>query len=312
MKILVTGGAGFIGRHLVNFFLKNNREVWVIDNLVTGSESNIKEFLPNKNFHFIKADLVDFDYPNLPSFELVYDLASPASPIDFEKLAFEIIKVNSVGLWRLMDFFVKSKSRRFVFASTSEVYGDPEVDPQPETYFGNVHTTGRRAAYDEGKRFAEAIISNYIRKYDVDARIARIFNTYGPYMKKRDGRFISNFVAQAITGQPMTIYGDGSQTRSSCYVFDMVNGLNLLGSKENLKGEIINIGNPDERQVADVAKLIKKLTNSSSPIVFKPIGEDDPQRRCPDITRAKKLLGWTPKVELEEGLKLTIEYFRSL
>lgn len=312
MKTLITGGAGFIGSHLVRLFLDKGHGVWAIDNFITGNRRNIKDFSGNKNFHFIEADIIDYDYSGLPSFDLVYDLASPASPADFDKLSFEIFKANSIGVINTLDFFVTSRSKVFVFASTSEVYGDPEVNPQPESYFGSVHTTGPRAVYDEGKRFAEAVTSAYIRKYDIDARTARIFNTYGPNMNRADGRFISNFINQALDNKPLTVYGDGKQTRSSCYVSDMVSGLYLLGSNENLKGEIINLGNPDERTVLEVAELVKKLTNSESPIVFKPIGEDDPKKRCPDISKAKKLLGWNPKVGLEEGLKLTIDYFKNL
>src|SRR3990167_2747381 len=312
MKVLITGGAGFIGFILVLFFLDKGNEVWAIDNFVTGNRGNIKDFSGNKNFHFIEADIIEYDYSGLPGFDLVYDLASPASPADFERLSFEIFKVNSIGVINILDFFVKSKSKTFVFASTSEVYGDPEVSPQPETYFGNVHTTGRRSPYDEGKRFAEAVIAAYTRKYKIDTRLARIFNTYGPNMNREDGRFISNFINQALTGKPLTVYGEGLQTRSSCYVSDMVSGLYLLGIKKNLKGEIINIGNPDERTVLEVAELVKKLVNTESEIIYKPIGEDDPKRRCPDIAKAKKLLEWSPKVNLEEGLKLTIDYFKHL
>jgi len=312
MKILITGGAGFIGSHLVKHYLKNSQTVYVIDNYLTGKKENLKEILNNKNLHLIQADLINFDLSSLPQFDFVYDLASPASPAVFKKLSFEIFKVNSIGLIRLLDFFVKSKSKTFVFTSSSEIYGDAKISPQPETYFGNVHTTGPRSSYDEGKRFAEAVIAAYIRKYNFDFRIARLFNTYGPFMNKNDGRFISNFINQAITNKPMTIYGDGQQTRSSCYVSDMVAGLVLLGEIKNLKGEIINLGNPDERKVIDVAVLIKKLTNSKSKIVFQSICEDDPKRRCPDIAKAKKLLEWQPKINLEEGLKLTIDYFKNL
>jgi len=312
MTVLITGGAGFIGSHLVKHYLKNNHSVTVIDNFVTGSIDNLKDINKNNSFHLIEADLVSFDYKDLPAFDIVYDLASPASPAVFEKLSFEIIKVNSLGLLKLMDFVIKSNTKTFVFSSTSEVYGDPQISPQPENYFGNVHTTGPRSPYDEGKRFAEAVIFAYIRKYNIDARIARIFNTYGPYMDKNDGRFISNFINQAINNQPITVYGDGSQTRSSCYVSDMVDGLVKLGETKNIKGEIINIGNPDERKVIDVARLIKTLTNSKSEIIFKPIGVDDPKKRCPDITKARKILNWKPKINLEEGLKKTIEYFKNL
>ena len=312
MNILITGGSGFIGSHLTKHYLKNGHSVTVIDNFITGNKNNLKEIINNKSLRLIEVDLVDYNYKDLSSFDIVFDLASPASPAVFKKLSFEIFKVNSIGLINLLDFFVKSKRKTFVFASTSEVYGDPKVNPQPETYYGNVHTTGPRSSYDEGKRFAEAVIAAYISKHNIDARIARIFNTYGPYMNKEDGRFISNFINQAINNQPLTIYGDGSQTRSSCYISDMVEALAALGEKNNLKGEIINIGNPDERKVVDVANLTKQMTGSNSQISFLPIEEDDPKKRCPDITKAKKLLGWEPKIKLEEGLKTTINYFKNL
>ncbi|MBI5127554.1 NAD-dependent epimerase/dehydratase family protein [Candidatus Roizmanbacteria bacterium] len=312
MKVLITGGAGFIGSHLVKHYLKNNHFVTVLDDYVTGSKKNLKEVSSDNNLNIIEANLIDFDFSNLTQFDIVYDLASPASPAVFEKLSFEIFKVNSIGLINLLDFFVKSRSKTFVFSSTSEVYGDPKVDPQPETYYGNVHTTGPRSSYDEGKRFAEAVIAAYVRKYSIDARTARIFNTYGPFMNKEDGRFISNFINQALNNKPITVFGDGTQTRSSCYVTDMVSGLVNLGETDNLKGEIINLGNPDERKVIDVAQLIKKMTSSDSEIVFKPIGEDDPKQRCPDIAKAKKLLVWEPIIKLEDGLKYTISYFRNI
>lgn len=310
MKILITGGAGFIGSHLVRYYLKNNHSVVVIDNYITGNKNNLREIVDNKLFQLIEADLIKFDFFSLPQFDIVFDLASPASPAAFEKLSFEIFKVNSIGLINLLDFFVRSKSKTFVFSSTSEVYGDPQISPQPETYFGNVHTSGPRSCYDEGKRFAETVINAYIRKYNIEARIARIFNTYGPFMDKDDGRFISNFINQAINNKPITVYGDGTQTRSSCYITDMIDGLVSLGEIKGLKGQIINLGNPDERKVIDVAKIIKKLTSSNSEIVFRPIGEDDPKKRCPDIAKAKKLLGWEPKIKLEDGLNKTIRYFK--
>ena len=312
MKILITGGAGFIGSHLSRFFIEKNHEVYVVDNLVTGNKKNIEGLLKNNLFHFIEKDIINYKFENLPSFDLVYDLASPASPAHFANLSEEILKVNSIGLLNLLEFFIKSKSKTFVFASTSEVYGDPKVDPQPETYFGNVNSFGPRACYDEGKRFAEAVIYSHLKKYDLDIRIVRIFNTYGPNMDKNDGRVISNFINQAITDKPITVYGDGSQTRSCCYVEDMVNGLSLLGTTANLKGEVINIGNPDERSVLEIANLIKKMTNSKSEIVYQKIGADDPKKRCPDITKSKKMLNWEPLTPLEKGLQLTIEYFKNI
>lgn len=312
MKILIAGGAGFIGSSLVKHYLKNNHQIYVIDNLITGKKENLKNELNNKNLHFFENDLINFDFSSFPQFDIVYDLASPASPALFLKIPLEIIKVNIFGLFKILDFFVKSQSKTFVFASTSEVYGDPLISPQNEDYNGNVKTTGVRAVYDESKRLAETIIFTYLRKYNVDVRIARIFNTYGPYMSKDDGRFISNFINQALEGKPITVYGDGQQTRSCCYIDDMIYGLVKLGEKKNIQGTIINLGNPDERKVIDVAYLIKKMTNSKSKIVFKKKMEDDPKQRKPDITRAKKILNWQPKISLEKGLRLTINYFKKI
>ena len=283
MKILITGGAGFIGSHLVRFFLDKKAEVWVIDNLITGSKKNLEKEMDNKDLHFENADIITFDYSKLPAFDLIYDLASPASPALFESLSLEILRVNSVGLTNLLDFMIKSKSKRLVFASTSEVYGDPLVDPQPENYLGNVNSFGPRACYDEAKRFAEATLYSYLKRYNLDLRLARIFNTYGPNMGKNDGRVISNFINQALESKPLTVYGDGEQTRACCYVSDMVSGLYLLGTVEGLAGQVTNIGNPDERKIIDIANLIKEKTGSKSEVVFLPIGKDDPKRRCPDI-----------------------------
>ena len=310
MNILITGGAGFIGSHLAKYFLKNNNSVTIIDNFVTGNKNNLP--LDSKNLSLIKADIINYNFSTLSSFDIIYDLASPASPKDFKKLSLEILKANSLGLINILDYFIKSKSKILVFASTSEVYGDPLEHPQRESYFGNVNPTGTRSCYDESKRFAEATLFAYQRRFDLDIRIARIFNTYGPNMKKDDGRVISNFINQALTDQPITIYGDGVQTRSCCYISDMVEGLVLLGTKNDIKKEIINLGNPEEKTINEIAGLIKKLTNSDSEIIFKPIGQDDPKKRCPDISKAKRILNWNPQINLEKGLKLTIEYFKSL
>jgi len=312
MNILITGGSGFIGSHLSKFHLAKNDEVIVIDNFVTGSKKNLKSEINNKNLKIIEEDVTNFDFSNPPSFDIIYDLASPASPKDFINLSIEILKANSLGLMNILDFFIKSNSKTLVFSSTSEVYGDPLEHPQKESYFGHVNPVGLRSCYDEGKRFAEALMMAYFRRYKKDIRIARIFNTYGPYMRKDDGRVISNFVNQAINNQPLTVYGNGAQTRSLCYVLDMVEGLYSLASAKNLSGEIINIGNPNEKTILEIADIIKKLTKSQSEIVFKSIGQDDPKKRCPDITKAKKLLNWQPKVNLEKGLIKTIEYFKNL
>jgi nucleoside-diphosphate-sugar epimerase len=308
MRILITGGAGFIGSHLTKFHLSKNDNVTVIDNFVTGNKDNLTN---NNNLKIIEADITNYNFSNLPAFDIIYDLASPASPKDFKNLSMEILKTNSVGLINLLDFFVKSNSGTFVFSSTSEIYGDPLEHPQKETYFGNVNSVGLRSCYDEGKRFAEALMMAYQRRFKSNIRIARIFNTYGPNMQKEDGRVISNLVNQAINNQPLTIYGNGKQTRSLCYVSDMVEGLYLLATTKNISGEIINIGNPNEKTILEIADIIKKLTGSKSEIVFKEIGADDPKRRCPDVSKAKKLLNWEPKVGLEDGLLKTINYFQN-
>jgi nucleoside-diphosphate-sugar epimerase len=312
MKILITGGAGFIGSHLTKFHLAKNDEVIVIDNFVTGNRKNLGSEINNGNLKIIEADIINFDFSSLPSFDIIYDLASPASPKDFEILPIEILKTNSLGLMNVLDFFIKSNGKTMVFSSTSEVYGDPLEHPQKESYFGHVNPVGIRSCYDEGKRFAEALMMAYFRKYKKDIRIARVFNTYGPYMKRNDGRVVSNFVNQAINNQPLTVYGNGSQTRSFCYVSDMIEGLYSLATTPNRAGEIINIGNPNEKTILEIADIIKKLSRSQSKIVFKTIGQDDPKKRCPDIIKAKKLLNWQPKINLEEGLKKTIEYFKSI
>jgi nucleoside-diphosphate-sugar epimerase len=308
MRILITGGAGFIGSHLTKFHLSKNDNVTVIDNFVTGNKDNLTN---NNNLKIIEADITNYNFSNLPAFDIIYDLASPASPKDFKNLSMEILKTNSVGLINLLDFFVKSNSGTFVFSSTSEIYGDPLEHPQKETYFGNVNSVGLRSCYDEGKRFAEALMMAYQRRFKSNIRIARIFNTYGPNMQKEDGRVVSNLVNQAINNQPLTIYGNGKQTRSLCYVSDMVEGLYLLATTKNISGEIINIGNPNEKTILEIADIIKKLTGSKSEIVFKEIGADDPKRRCPDVSKAKKLLNWEPKVGLEDGLLKTINYFQN-
>ena len=312
MKILITGGSGFIGSHLTKFHLSKNDQITVVDNFITGSKKNLESEIKNNNLKIIEADIIKFDFSTLEPFDLIYDLASPASPKDFIGLSIEILKTNSVGLMNVLDFFIKSNSGTLVFSSTSEVYGDPLAHPQKEDYFGNVNPVGLRSCYDEGKRFAESLMMAYFRKYKKDIRIARIFNTYGPYMKKDDGRVVSNFVNQAINDQPLTVYGDGSQTRSLCYVSDMVEGLYMLATTKDRAGEIINIGNPNEKTILEIADIIKKLSRSKSEITFKAIGADDPKKRCPDITKAKNLLNWQPKINLEDGLQKTIEYFKNI
>jgi len=313
MKVLITGGAGFIGSNLVDLHLKNNDSVYVVDNLITGAKKNIKSFLKNKNFHFYQSDILTFNFSFLTfNFDIVYHLASPASPVQYKKYPIETLLTNSQGTDNLIQFFKKSGSKSFILASTSEVYGDPLVHPQTEDYWGNVNPNGIRSCYDEGKRFAEALAMNYFRKYQLNIRIARIFNTYGPKMEKYDGRVISNFIIQSLTNQPITVYGDGRQTRSFCYISDMIKGLFLLATKNKLAGSVVNLGNSDEKSILDIAKLIKSMTKSQSKIIFKSIEADEPKKRKPNISKAKKLLGWQPYVALEKGLLKTISYFKTL
>lgn len=312
-KILITGVAGFLGSNLASFFLKKNQEVWGVDNFITGSLENIKPFITNRRFHFLKGDLINIKLNKLLnhlSFDIIYHLASPASPFQYQRFPIETLKVNSLATFSLLEFVKSSKSKIFIFASSSEVYGNPLVHPQKETDWGNVNPFGPRSCYDEGKRFGEAVCFSYLKKYNLDVRIARIFNTYGPNMEKNDGRAIANFIVQALQNKDITIYGNGRQSRSFCYVSDMILGLYLMAEKP-IKGEIINLGNDQEKRIIEIAQLIKKLTHSSSKIIFLPPLKDDPERRKPDITKAKKLLGWQPKVSLEEGLKLTIAYFKN-
>jgi len=310
MNILIAGGAGFIGSNLTNYHLKKKDHVFVIDNLITGSQKNIESFFPNTNFHFIEDDITKLNFSSLPGFDIIYHLASPASPVQYKKYPIETLLTNSIGTHNLLEFFKKSNSKSLVIASTSEVYGDPLIHPQTENYWGNVNPVGIRACYDEGKRFSEAISTTYFRKYNLNIRIARIFNTYGPNMEKEDGRVVSNFIYQALTNKPITIYGKGTQTRSFCYVSDMTKALYLLATTPNIRGEIINLGNPSEKSILELANIVKNLANSKSSIVFRPIDEDDPRQRKPDITKAKTKLNWEPKIPLKEGLLKTMEYFK--
>jgi len=310
MNILITGGAGFIGSNLAKFHLQKNDEVFVIDNLITGRLINIRDLIKNKRFIFFQTDLLNLKFNKLPSFDIIYHLASPASPPKFRLYPIEILEVNSVGTKKILDFILESKSGVLVFTSSSEVYGDPTVHPQTETYWGNVNPVGIRSPYNEGKRFAEALIMAYFRKFKLDLRIGRVFNTYGNNMDKNDGRVVSNFITQSLLNKPLTVYGDGTQTRSFCFVSDMILGLYKLATTKNIAGEIINLGNPTEKNILELAHLIKNITHSRSKIIFSSKKSDDPKRRKPDITKAKKLLGWEPKVSLEQGLSKTIEYYK--
>lgn len=317
--IYVAGGAGFIGSNLCEKLLKDGYSVVCIDNLLTSAENNITDLKKNSNFHFLNTDVTTLTpekVADLPKADYIFHLASPASPNKNGKRSYialpvETLLANTLGTYRLLEL-AKSHGARLLFASTSEVYGDPSVSPQPESYWGNVNPNGVRSCYDESKRCGEAFVMSYVRTYNVDARIVRIFNTYGPNMQEDDGRVVSNFIIQALANKPITIYGDGKQTRSFCYVDDLVDGLTRFMFGENLKGEVINIGNPNEKTIAEFATIIKALTGSHSPIEHMELPEDDPKQRKPDITKAKEKLGWEPKVTLEQGLQKTIAYFKHM
>lgn len=306
MKILVTGGAGFIGSFLCERLLEEGHDVICMDNLSTGKKSNIKHLLKNQKFKFLEHDVTK---PIELKIDSIFHLASPASPLDYQKLPIETSMVNSLGTFNMLESARKNNAR-FLLASTSEVYGDPLEHPQKETYWGNVNPFGVRSCYDESKRFAETLTMSFFRKYGLDIRIARIFNTFGPRMRKDDGRAIPNFIVQTLSGQPITVYGDGEQTRSFCFISDMIDGLMKLMFTDGFSGQVVNLGNKEEKSIISVARLIKNLTKSKSKIVFKPLPEDDPSRRKPDITKAKELLNWEPKVDFEDGLKKTIPWFK--
>jgi dTDP-glucose 4,6-dehydratase len=306
-KALVAGGAGFIGSHLCEFLLEKGYNVLAVDCLVTGREKNISHLSSNKNFKFLNHNIIE-PLQLVESFDEIYNLASPASPIDFEKIPDFILKTSSLGHMNLLELAKKTKAR-ILFASTSEVYGDPLVHPQVETYLGNVDCIGIRGCYDEAKRFGEAISMAYFRLHKVNIRIARIFNTYGPRMRPEDGRVIPNFFTQALAGKPLTIYGDGSQTRSLCYVKDLVAGLYALVQSQST--EPVNIGNPDEYTILELAKTVAKVCGANYKIESKPLPPSDPKKRKPDITKAKKLLNWVPEISLNDGMAHTLEYFKS-
>jgi len=307
-KIVVTGGAGFIGSHLCERLLNDGHKVICLDNLCTGTNENIAHLLNNKNFTYLQHDITKPLTIN-EEVNFIFHLASPASPVDYQRLPVETLLTGSSGTHNALEF-AREKDATFLLASSSEVYGDPDVHPQREDYWGNVNPIGPRSCYDEAKRFAEALTMAYYRKHAMDVRIVRIFNTYGPRMRKEDGRAIPNFITQALANRPITVYGDGSQTRSFCYVSDMVDGICRMMFSNNTEGEVINLGNPNEVTIRELAEKIKKRTNSSSEIAFKALPQDDPQRRCPDISKAREILNWEPKVDLDTGLNKTIKWFR--
>ncbi|MCR4287664.1 MAG: SDR family oxidoreductase [Deltaproteobacteria bacterium] len=306
MRVLVTGGAGFIGSHLCERLLKDGHEVICLDNFFTGRKANIAHLCADPMFELIRHDVT---LPILIEVDQIYNLACPASPVHYQYNPVKTIKTNVIGALNMLGL-AKRVRARILQASTSEVYGDPKVHPQTEDYWGNANPIGMRSCYDEGKRCAESLMFSYHRQNRVDIRVARIFNTYGPRMLENDGRVVSNFIVQALKGNEITVYGKGSQTRSFCYIDDMVDALVRLMNKEGIVGPV-NLGNPSEFTVLELADKVKKLTGSSSKILFKPLPPDDPAQRQPDISLAEKELGWKPYVALDDGLKATIEYFSS-
>jgi dTDP-glucose 4,6-dehydratase len=306
LRAVIAGGAGFLGSHLCDYLIERDWDVLSIDNLVTGNEGNVGHLIKHPRFRMVRHDVSQYiDVPG--PVEYVLNLASPASPVDYLKLPIQTLKVGALGTHNSLGLAMAKKAK-YLLASTSECYGDPQVSPQSESYWGHVNPIGPRGVYDEAKRFAEAMVMAYHRFHGVDTHIVRIFNTYGPRMRLNDGRALPNFVHQALTGQPITVYGDGRQTRSFCYVSDLIEGIyRLMNSDEH---EPVNIGNPQEITILEFAGRIRKLLGSEVPIIFKPLPQDDPKQRCPDISKAKRLLGWQPRVNLDEGLRLTLEFFR--
>jgi dTDP-glucose 4,6-dehydratase len=307
-RAVVTGGAGFLGSHLSDRLLAEGYDVVAVDNLVTGSEDNIAHLRGNPRFEYIAQDVTQ-PYTVAGPVDIVYHFASPASPVDYLELPLETLLVGSIGTHHTLDL-AREKGARFLMASTSEVYGDPTIHPQPEEYFGNVNPNGTRSVYDEAKRYAEAVTFAYRRKFGIDAKIVRIFNTYGERMRINDGRVVPAFISQALRGEPLTVFGDGHQTRSFCYVSDLIDGIFKLSVSE--QSGPINVGNPTERTMLEFASEILKATGSDSPVIHIPLPTaDDPKQRRPDISKARTLLGWEPRVPLEEGLKNTIAYFKT-
>lgn len=304
MRILVTGGAGFIGSHLIDRLMKEGHEVICLDNFYTGNKHNLLQWLDNPHFELIRHDITE---PIRLEVDQIYHLACPASPVHYQYNPIKTVKTNVIGTLNMLGLAKRVKAR-FLLASTSEVYGDPEVHPQVEEYRGSVNPIGIRSCYDEGKRIAETLAFDYHRENNVEIRVARIFNTYGPRMLENDGRVVSNFVAQALQGIPLTVYGEGQQTRSFCYVADLVEGLIRLMNGEHTGP--INLGNPDEYSILELAQAVQTLINPDAEIKFEPLPADDPRRRRPDITKAKTLLNWQPTIPLQDGLKLMIEDFR--
>lgn len=308
MRILITGGAGFLGSHLCDKLIADGHEVIVADNLYTGSKTNIAHLLSNPNFEFIRHDIT---FPLYLEVDAIYNLACPASPIHYQRHPVQTIKTSVIGAVNMLGL-AKRLNIPILQASTSEVYGDPKVSPQSEEYWGNVNPIGIRACYDEGKRAAETLFFDYARQYEVKVKVIRIFNTYGPRMHQNDGRVVSNFIVQALQGRDITIYGEGLQTRSFCYVSDLIQGMKLMmNSDKSIQGPV-NLGNPREFTIKSLAEKIIEMTGSKSKIVFQNLPSDDPKQRRPDISKARTALNWTPQIEIEEGLAKTIEYFKTI
>jgi len=306
MRIVLTGGAGFIGSHLTDKLMAEGHEVIIIDNLLTGSLNNIKQHEGNPKFKFMEHDISDA-LEIKEKLDFILHFASPASPVDYLKHPLETMEVGSLGTFNTLEMAVQHKAK-YLMASTSEVYGDPNISPQKEEYWGNVNPVGPRSVYDEAKRFSEALVMAYHRTHGLNTRIVRIFNTYGPRMQKDDGRAVPNFINQALRGEKLTIYGDGKQTRSFCYVSDLVEGIyKLMLSEEH---QPLNLGNPNEFTILELAQKVLKILDSKAPLAFKPLPQDDPKQRRPDILKAKKILGWEPKIDLDEGLQKTIAWFK--
>jgi len=307
MNVLITGVAGFIGSHLCDKFINKGYRVIGIDNYLTGSPENIKHLRNEVRFEFIEQDVTK-PFTVEDDIDLIMHFACPASPIDYHTYPIETMKVDSIGTLNTLELASRKKCR-YIMASSSEIYGDPAVHPQVETYWGNVNILGPRAVYEEAKRFSETLCITYYKEFGLDVRTVRIFNTYGERMRVNDGRVIPNFLTQALKGEPITIYGDGTQTRSLCYIADLVEGIYKLATFEGLQGTVMNLGSPDECQIIEVANLVRRLVETKSDVVFHSLPEDDPKRRCPDISKAKRLLDWHPEVPLNEGLAKTIKYF---
>ncbi len=310
MRILISGGAGFVGSHLTEALLAGGHHVIVLDNFITGRPGNMEDFAHHPEFEFHEHDIIQPFSGLTAPVEVIFHLASPASPIGYSRHPIETHLVNSVGTHNMLKLALEFGAK-FLVTSTSETYGDPLQHPQREDYWGNVNPIGPRSCYDESKRFAESLTMEYVRQFSLDARIVRLFNTYGPRNDPQDGRVVPNFLNQALEGRPITIYGNGKQTRSFCYVSDLIRGLQAAMFTDGTKGEVFNLGNPDERTIMDFAQTVRRICNPDVPLVFEPGRVDDPNQRCPDITKARLRLGWEPIISLEEGLLKTLEYFRS-